>query len=324
MKCKLLVAFVIGLASAFAHSAEDVFPNRTIRIISPYAAGGSNSIVGRVIADKLQALLNQPVVVENRAGANGMIGAEHVAKSRPDGYTLLVSNSSSNALNTHIYKNMSYDADKDFTPISLITVIPLVMIAPPSSPANTLQEFIDSGKRIKGRDGITFGSPGVGGTPHLVGALFQMQTGLPMVHVPYTGDAPAVTAVMAGQIDCAFSVLASALPQIKGRRVKVLAVTGAVRSPVLPEVPSMAELDITGLELGSWFGISGPAGMPTEVVKRLSSAITGILKDPDAIEKIRVHGGDVVPTTPEEFRAFIGRSSAAFAKAVRAANLKSD
>lgn len=319
-----LCALAFGLIFSPAHGAEDIFPSRAIRIISPYAAGGSNSIIGRVIADRLQGLLSQAVVVENRAGANGIIGADYVAKSKPDGYTLLVSNSSSNALNSHIYKNIPYNTEKDFTPISLITVVPLVIIVHSSNPANTLKEFVANGKRDKAREGVTFGSPGVGGTPHLAGALFQLQTGLHMVHVPYTGDAPAITAVVANQIDCAFAVLASALPQIRGGRVKALAVTGAARSPALPDVPSTTEAGFAGLELGSWFGISGPAGMPSAVVNRLSAAITQIVKDSEVIDKIRMHGGDAMATTPDEFKAFIGRSSATFGKAVRAANLKTD
>lgn len=314
----------VFLSAGLAIGADDNYPSRPIRIISPYAAGGSNSILGRLIADRLQPILGQPGIVENRTGANGIIGADYVAKSKPDGYTLFVSNSSSHALNPHLYKNIPYNADNDFTPISLITSVPLVLIVHPSNPANTLQEFIANAKRERIKEGVTFGSPGVGGTPHLAGELFRLQTGLDMVHVPYSGDAPAITAVVANQITCAFAVLTSALPQIKAGRLKALAVTGTARSPALPDVPAMSEAGLTGFEIGSWFGISGPAGMPPLVVNRLSAAITQILKTPDVAKKVRTQGGEAMPTSPAEFKAFIARSYDSFGKAVQAANLKLD
>jgi len=299
----------VGLASlaacprvfAQADPAAD-FPSRPIRLIVPFAPGGGTDIVARTIGQKLTEAWKQPVVVENRAGGNGTIGANAVAKSPPDGYTLSML-TSSHSVNVSLQGSKHpYDLLKDLAPISQVTRQPYVLVANPRLP-KSVQELTALARSNPGK--LTYGSSGIGGTSHLAGALYCSLAEIQMTHVPYRGGEPAMTDVVAGQIDMLFSTLLQSHGLIQAGKLRALAVTTAMRSPALPQVPTMQEGGVPGYEVNPWYGIAAPAGTPPAIANKLSREIARIVRLPDVIQRMATDGSEPVGSTPEQFAAHI-------------------
>jgi len=269
--CLVIVA---ALAATHANAAE--YPTRPIKLVVPYAAGGPTDVLGRLVGEFLGRDLKQPVVVENKAGAQGAIGAELVARSEPDGYTLFVTAASIIVLNPMLYKKLSYDP-KDLRVLSLMTDLPVVMEVHPSVPAKTVAEFVAYAKQNPGK--VNFGSAGTGGTIHLAGEMFKQIAGVDMVHVPYRGAGPALTDLLAGNIQVMFDTLSTALPPVKGGLLRPLGVSSEKRSPDLPDVPTIAESGYPDYRVSVWFGIAAPAKLPDDIAQKVSASLDRALND---------------------------------------------
>jgi tripartite-type tricarboxylate transporter receptor subunit TctC len=295
-----LAAFPRGFAQA---DPTADYPSRPIRLVVPFAPGGGTDIVGRTIGQKLTEAWKQPVVVENRAGGNGTIGANLVAKSPPDGYSLLMI-TSSHSVNVSLQGSKHpYDLLKDFTPISQVTRQPYVLVLNPKVAVRSVQELIALAKANPGK--LTYGSSGIGGTSHLAGALFCSLADLQMTHVPYRGGEPAMTDVVAGQIDMLFSTLLQSHGLIQAGKLRPLAVTTATRSPALPALPTMQEGGVPRYEVTPWYGMVAPAGTPPAIVNKLNHEIVRIVHLPEVIQKMAADGSEPVGSTPEQFAAHI-------------------
>lgn len=279
------------------------WPSRPLHLIIPFAPGGGTDIVGRVIAQKLGEALKQPVVPENRAGGNGTIGANAVAKSPPDGYWLTMITASHSVNVTLQGTKHPYDLLKDFAPISQITTQPYLLVVNPSLPAKSVKELIALAKSKPGK--LTYGSSGVGGTSHLSGALFCTLAGIEMTHVPYRGGEPAMADVVGGQIDMLFSTRLQSHGFLEAGKLRALAVTTKTRSPASPELPTMQEAGVPGYEVAGWYGMLAPAGTPTAIVDRLNHEVVRAVHLPDVTEKIRNDGSEPVGSSPAQFAAHI-------------------
>jgi tripartite-type tricarboxylate transporter receptor subunit TctC len=309
-----------AIAAAIWHTqadAQQAYPSRPIRIISPFSPGGGNDTICRIIAPKLVERLGQRVLVDNRAGANGIIGTEVAARSVPDGYTIVLI-PSGHAVNASLRKKLPYDTIKDFTPITMVGSSPLVLSVHPAVPAQNVKELIALAKARPGQ--LTYGSAGVGSSGHLAGALFETLTGTKMVHVPYKGMALAITDLISGQIFLAFATSLSSVPHVRSGRLRALATTGAERSPALPDLPTVAD-SVPGYEASLWYGFVGPAGIPPENVRRLNSEIVAVLELPDVRKRLASQGLDVRPSTPEDFGRLLRTDLARWAKVVQRAGL---
>jgi tripartite-type tricarboxylate transporter receptor subunit TctC len=293
---KLLLSAAIGLAGFAAHAQ---WPERTITLVVPLAAGGSTDTTARLVAEKLGTELGQSVIVDNRAGAGGNIGGAYVAKATPDGYTLLMSTSTI-ATNVSLYKNMGFDLQKDLIPVSQVALIPNVLMVNTAVPAKNLQEFVDYVRQKQGT--VNFGSAGNGTSQHLSGALFNSMAQGNMVHVPYKGGAPANADLLGGQIQAVFSPLVEVLPYIDSGKLRALGVTTKARSPRLPDVPAIQEA-LPGFDVVLWNGVFAPAGTPAAVVTRLNNAISKVLQDPAMRKVLADQGSTPVGNTPAEFKA---------------------
>lgn len=310
-----------ALAAAVWHAqadAQQAYPSRPIRIISPFSPGGGNDTICRIIAPKLVERLGQRVLVENRAGANGIIGTEVAARSAPDGYTIVLI-PSGHAVNASLRKKLPYDTIRDFTPITMVGSSPLVLSIHPAVPARNVKALIALAKERPGQ--LTYGSAGVGSSGHLAGALFETLTGTTMVHVPYKGMALAITDLISGQIFLAFATSLSSVPHVRSGRLRALATTGAQRSPALPDLPTVAD-SVPGYEASLWYGFVGPAGIPPENVRRLNADIVAVLERPDVRERLANQGLDVRPSTPEEFGRLLRTDLTRWAKLVQRAGLR--
>lgn len=314
----VLSAFQFG--SVFAQDAG--WPSRTVRYVVPFAPGGTTDILARLVAQKLAASLGQPVIVENKPGAGGNIGSDFVAKSAPDGYTILGGTISSHAINVSMYANMPYDAIKNFAPITLIGSLPNVLIVHPDFPARTVQEFIAAAKAKPGS--ITYASSGQGTSQHQSGELFESLTGTALVHIPYRGGGPAMQDLLAGQVNASFENFVAAAPHIKSGKVRALGVTSTTRVKGYEEIPTIAEAGVRGFNVVSWQGVFAPAGTPRAVIDRLNAEIVKILRMPDVRERMATMGLEPVGNTPEEFAAFQRAEIAKWAKVVKAANIKAE
>ena len=285
-----------------AHAADD-FPNRSIRMIVGYPVGGNVDIVARLVADELSKILNQPVVVDNRAGASGQIAAASVAQAAPDGYTIFLGASPELAIAHALKKKLPYDAQKNFQPLSLATVIPFALVVNPQVPAKNMKEFLDYAKSHPGS--LNYASFGNGSSNHLFAELFKSKAGVEMTHIPYKGGGPAITDLIGGQVQVEFESLGVVLPHVKAGKLRALALATPQRSPLAPELPTMAEAGLSGLEGGTWNGFVGPAGMPAAVVEKLSVALNKAIKSPSVSKVLIEKGLTPTPTTPQEFAAFI-------------------
>ena len=312
----LLCACMPGLAAAQA------YPAKTVRVIIPYPPGSTPDIVGRTAAGKLQDALGQPFVVENRTGAGGNIGAEAVAKAAPDGYTLLIGINGPAAINKFLYKNLSYDSDKDLLPISLLATSPQMLVVTPSVEAADFKSFIAYLKKNPGR--LSYGSVGSGSASHLTMELLKNDAGVFVVHIPYRGFPPAVTDMLSGNIQTMFAVIPAVLPQVRAGKLRALAVTGRRRSAMAPEVPSVAELGYPQLESLAWIGLLAPAGTPAEIVNRLHAETAKGMHAADARDLLGKQGFDVVAGSPAEFAGWIRAEQAKWSKVIRASGATAD
>ena len=310
-----------ALLAAVAHSAfAQAWPTQPVRIVVPYPAGGAVDFLARQYAAKLSVELRQTVLVDNRAGAGGLIGADYVAKARPDGYTLVLGTNSSHAIAPSVVKKMPYDPVNDFAPVSLLAVTPYVVVVNPEVPAKTLAELIALAKSKP--DTLAFGSAGSGTTPHLAGELFSTMTGVKMRHIPYKGSGPMVNDLLGGQIQLAFDN--SAMSQIKAGKLRALSVTGSHRLPSLPDVPTPAEAGLPGYEVLGWFGLYAPKGTPNDIVALLARETRKIMAMPDLVERITGFGLTARPIAQAEFNAFLVSDTAKWANVVKDANVQSE
>jgi tripartite-type tricarboxylate transporter receptor subunit TctC len=317
----LRASLLLPLAGTLSVCAQE-YPRRAIRLIVPFAPGGGNDTVARAIALSASALLGQPVVVDNRAGAGGILGAELAAKSPADGYTLFLGGVGSHAVNPNLHAKLPYDPVKDFAPITLIASAPSVLVVHPSVPARTLAEFTALAKASPGR--INYASNGNGSSAQLAAVLYESMAGVQMVHVPYKGLAPALVNLLAGEVQAMFSSVVAIVPNIKAGRLRALAVTGKRRVALLPEVPTLDESGVPGYEAGSWYGILAPAGTPPAIVAKLHGAIVDALAQPEVRERLVGEGAEVIGSTPEGFAAHIAAELARLGKLVRAAGIRMD
>lgn len=300
--------------------AAEWMPERQLRIISAYSAGGTNDLLSRLMAQKLTDRLGKPVVVENRAGANGIIASDYVAKSPPDGYTMVMGSSATHGINPNIYAKLSYDAERDFTPIGLIASVPLLLVIAPNLAVNTLSELVALAKAKPGT--LSFASSGTGSSPHLAGELFKSMANIDVTHVPYKGDGPAVIDVQGGQVSMFFANIPSALPAVQAGRLKALAMTGSARTPAAPEVPTMQQAGVAGVEISAWFGLFAPAKLPVEVLARLNQELNAVLGLPEVQARIRELGAEpVAPAIPEKFQSFVKSELAKFAAVTKKAGI---
>jgi tripartite-type tricarboxylate transporter receptor subunit TctC len=299
-----------------------VYPNHPVKLIVPFPPGGPLDIIGRAIAQKVSDAWGESVVVDNRPGAGGNIGADIVAKSPPDGYTILMGALSTHAVNPSLYASMPYDPIKDFAPITLVAITPNVLVVNASLPVSSAKEFIAYAKANQGK--LAFGSGSNGSAGHLAGELFKVDTGSDMVHIPYKGGAPAIQALLAGDTQLMFDNLANAMPYVKAGKLKALAVTTAQRSKLAPDLPTMAEAGLPGFDISTWFGLFAPAGTPKEIIAKWNAEVTKILSSPEMRERLTAQGAEAAPTTPEAFAAFVKTEIPKYARIVKASGAKVD
>ena len=292
--------FLLGLPAA--SEAQTAYPNKPIRYIVPVAAGGGSDMVGRVVTERWGRALGQSFVVENLSGGGGVVACQATQRAAPDGYTLMQAYVATHGT-TPATRRVSYDAVRDFTPVAMIGATPNVLVVNASVPARTVKEFIDYVKRNPGR--LNYGSAGPGSLTHLTMELFKQETGLFITHIPYRGIAPATNDLIAGQTQALFPGLAAALPHLRSGRVRALAVTGKQRSPLLKDVPTLDEVGLKGFDAMQWYGVVGPAGIPSTVVKTLNDALSAVLKAPDLRDKLAVEAVEPLPMSPEQFSQFM-------------------
>ncbi len=309
------------LSIANSTLAQDNYPNKPIRFVVPFVAGGPTDIQGRMLGEKLAQRLGQPVVIDNRGGAGGNIGMEITAKALPDGYTLVIATVGTWAVNPHLYKNMPFDVLKDFAPILQVSTSPGVLVVHPSVKANNVKELIALAREQPGK--LNYGSSGVGGFGHICGELFTAMTKTKMTHIPYKSSAPSLTDVISGQIQVLFNNMISTVPHLKGNRLRGLATTGAKRSPALADLPTIAEAGLTGYENSSWSAVSAPSGTPKPVIARLHKEFSDILKLPDIQARHSEVGAQIVGGSPEQFHAYLKAEVAKFGKLVKEAGIQS-
>jgi tripartite-type tricarboxylate transporter receptor subunit TctC len=321
MRLRTLFA-VIGFAVAAAVGAQD-YPSRPIRMIVPWPPGGGTDITARVIAAKLTDAWGRQVVVDNRGGATGTIGTSLVARSAADGYTLLLGTNATHAIAVNLLTNLPYDQEKDLIPITRVVSVPHLVSVHPALPARNIAELVALAKAQPGK--IAFGSAGSGSTPHLGGELFKMVTGVNLLHVPYKGTGDSLLGMLAGQVMVSFDTMPSVIDHIKNGRLRALAVMGPRRVPVLPEVPTIAEAGAPGAEQVTWYGLFGPGGLPSHIVRKLHGEIVKIVQLPDVKVRFETLGADeTTSASPEEFAAMLKADVAKYAKVINAAGLKSE
>ncbi len=301
---------------------SQAYPAKPIKLVVPFPAGGTTDIVAREVAAHLTKAFGQSVIVENKAGAGGNVGADSVAKSAPDGYTLLMGTVGTHGINVSLYSKMPYDAVKDFAPVSLAAAVPNVMVVHPSVPANTVAEFIAHAKKEGAK--VAMASSGNGTSIHLAGELFKTMTGTTMTHVPYKGSAPALADLLGGNTQVMFDNAPSAMPHIRAGKLRPLAVTSAKRSAALPDVPTVEEAGFKGYEASSWFGVLAPAGTPREIVQKLSAEIQRGIATPEMQEKFKAQGAIPVGGTAEAFASHIDAEIKKWAPVVKASGAKID
>jgi tripartite-type tricarboxylate transporter receptor subunit TctC len=319
-KLLLGVALLLPAAGAFAQA----YPARPVTFIVPFAPGGGTDITARTVANRLTQNWSKSggptVVVDNRGGAGGILGADAVARAKPDGYTLLIANVGTQSINPTLYARLPYDPDKAFAPISLICELPFVLMASPSFAPNSVKELIALAKANPGK--VTYASSGNGGSPHLTAELFQLLTGTTMTHVPYKGGGPAMIDLMSGQVNLLFASVLEGSGHIKAGKLKGLAVTHAKRNPALPEVPTIAEAGVKGGESGSWIALLAPAGTPAAIIDKLAADVKDVVADAETRDKLIAQGAVPQSSTPAQLQALIDADLARYGKIIRDKNLK--
>lgn len=320
---RFLNAVVLAAFAAASFAAlGQAYPSRPVKVVIPYPPGSTPDIVGRTLSSRLQDALGQPFVVENRTGAGGNIGAEAVAKSPADGYTLLIGINGPAAINKYLYKNLGYDSDKDLLPISLLASAPQMLVVTPSVEANDFKAFLGYLKKNPGR--LSYGSVGSGSASHLTMELLKNDAGVFIVHIPYRGFPPAVTDLLSGNIQTMFAIVPAVLPQVRAGKMKALAVTGLKRSAMAPDVPSVAELGYPQLESLAWIGLLAPSGLPQEILNRLSSQTVRAMRVADTVDALGKQGFDVVANSPTEFSTWIRAEQAKWSKVIKASGAVAD
>lgn len=317
-KCAAAAGLLMLAASAWSQT----FPTRPVRIIVAFPAGGGTDIVARLLTPRLTELWNQQVIVENRAGASGVIGTEAAARSAPDGHTLFMATMGNMTVNQHLYAKMPVDPLRDLTALSQVVAVNFVMVAHPSLPVRSVKELIALARSRPGQ--INYASSGPGGAPHLGAELFKTLAKVDLVHIPYKGSGPSFADLIGGQVSLTCDSLVQALPYIREKRLIALGVLGAKRSSLLPEVPAIAESGVPGYELTNWFGLVVPAATPRELIGRINAAVVKSLQPQDIRERLNAMGADVVGNSPEEFGAFMRAESAKWAKVVKVANIRAE
>ena len=316
----------VGLAALLLAAGLPViaqtFPTKPSRLVVPFPPGGPLDVIGRLIAQQLGERWGQNVVVENKPGAGGNIGADFVAKATPDGYTVVMGALSTQAVNPSLYSKMPYDAQKDFAPITRVAITPNVLVVNPALPVNSVKELIAYAKAHPGK--LSFGSGSTGSAGHLAGELLKVDAGIDMVHVPYKGAAPAMQALLAGDTQLMFDNLANAMAQVKAGKLRALAVTTAERSKLAPELPTMAEAGVAGFDISTWFGLFAPAGTPPEIVGKWNSDVVRILDSPEMRERLIAQGAEAAPDSPADFARFVASELTKYARIVKASGAKVD
>ena len=313
MTKNLIAAALLALAGVAV--AQGAYPGRPVTLVVPFPPGGGTDTGARIVAQKLGAKWGQTVIVENKGGAAGMIGADMVAKAKPDGYTLLMGNIGTQAINPSLYKKMPYDAATAFVPITLVAELPLAMMVNPAVPAKTAREFIALAKREPGK--LSYSSSGAGGAPHLAAEMFKEATGTFIVHVPYRGGGPAIGDLIAGHVQLSFMTVLEASGHIKAGKLRALAVTGSQRVPALPEVPTLAEAALPGFNSISWIGVLAPAGTPREIVDKVSSDVREVVASDEVKQKLIELGAVPAGTTPAQFQALIDSDRRRYAQVIK-------
>jgi len=309
----------LQLFAATLAQGQDAYPARQIRIVVAYTPAGTTDILARVLGQKFTESMGQPVIVDNRPGANGNIGTEVAVKSAPDGYTLLMGTAGTHAINPTLYPKLPYDVLKDFAPVSLVAIVPNIVVVANSLPVKNLKELIAYAKAHPHQ--LSHGSPGVGSTGHLSAELFKAMTGVDMVHVAYKGSAPTLQDLMSGQIQVAFDNIPPYLPQVKAGKIRALAVTPAQRAPAAPELPTVEEAGVKGYQAATWFGLFAPAATPRPIVDKLSLETQRVLQLPDVRERLLGLGAQPAGSSPEEFGRFVREEVAKWAQVIRSAHV---
>jgi len=315
----ILIAALLVVSTA---SSAQSYPSKPIHIIVPYPAGGTSDILARTIGQRLSESFGQPVIVENKPGANGNVGADLVAKAPADGYTLLLADIGALVISPSVYPTLPFDPVKDFAPVTMVAYSPHILVVHPSVQAASVKELVGLAKSKPGK--LNFAISGVGGAPHLAGVDFAMRTGIDWTYIPYKGGAQAIADVAGGQADVTLNGMLATYPLVQGGKLKLLAVSSAKRMSAIPDVPTIAESGVPDFESGSWQGVVVPAGTPREVVARLNSEILRIVNAPEMRDRLGKQGADVRTNTPEEFGTFIRSETAKWAKVVKDANIKVD
>jgi tripartite-type tricarboxylate transporter receptor subunit TctC len=317
MRTSLVALMLIAAALTLPANAQ-TYPSKAVRLIVPFAPGGSTDIIGRVVAQKLNEMWGQPVLVDNRAGGSTVIGTEAVAKAAPDGHTLLVTPAPFTIVPSLMQK-LPYDPQKDFEPITLINTTPLVVVVHPGVPAKSIKELIALAKAKPGA--LNYGSSGSGGSNHLAGELFNAMAHVKMVHVPYKGNAPALTDLVGGHVDVVFNGLTSALPLVKSGKLRALGVTSLKRSSTLPDVPTLDEAGLKGFQAVAWNGLTAPARTPKNVIDKINTDVLKVVRSPELIEKLKAEGSDPVGSSVEQYSSFLREEIAKWNKVIKLANI---
>ena len=318
MGCSVFVVAVAVHAQPAPGGAQS-YPTKTVRVIVGFAPGGSTDVTARIVAQKMSEAWRQQVIVDNRPGAGGNIGAELVAKAPPDGYTLLLATTGVMAINQKLYRSMPYDAVRDFAPITQIGSLPLILIVHPSLPARSVKELIALAKARPGQ--LSYASSGVGGATHMTAEIFRMMTGIDIVHIPYKGSGQAMADLVGGQVPIAFDQISSSLPNVEAGKLRALAVTSAKRFASVPKLPTMSEAGVPGYDAVSWNGLAAPAGTPREVLVRVQTEVARIVQLPDIRDRFFKDGIEAVASTPEQFAAHIRSERTKWEKVVAAAGI---
>jgi tripartite-type tricarboxylate transporter receptor subunit TctC len=321
-KLQAFALAAVVLTVAVSAGAQQQYPSRPIRMLVGFPPGGGTDIVGRIVAQKLSENLGQSVVVENRGGATGMLAAEIAAKAPADGYTIMMCHIAAMAILPSLYPKMTYDALKDFTPISMSAIGPNLLVVHPSVPARSVKELIALARARPGQ--LQYASPGAGSVQHLSGELFKLQAKVDMLHVPYKGSGQSIVDLIAGQVQLDFDTVPPVLPHVRTGKLRALAVTSEKRFSILPDIPTVSEGGVPGFDMGTWWGLVAPAGVGREVVTRLQNESVKILRQPDVKEKMAFAGAEAVGNTAEQFGAFMRAETAKYARIVRDAKIKLD